>query len=375
MYLLPMFLLGAVSTIIRNKAQLLSTVVYSDQSNTFSTGLQTFPSNQSGTPRGFAQTLGATQGAPTSGTHVAGEFHTDSIGNIFVCRTAGTPGTWMQMGQQTGVMLPWTGTVTPTGYLMCDGGEYSRTTYSGLFAAICKGPATVTMTIATPSVITWTGHVLNNNDPVILYSTGSLPTGLAENTTYFVVNKATNTFQLANSPGAAAINTTGSQSGTHTALCMPYGNGAAGESATTFKVPDMRGRFIAGPDSVQGGTSANRLTSAGFDTLNYSRAIGRTGGSETHTMTSAELVAHTHTGTTGNESSNHTHSYNYPATAVGVDGTVNHTAVWASSYSGSNGSGTQSSNHTHSFTSASTGSTTAFTIVPPTLLTNWIIKD
>ena len=40
--MLPIFLLGAVSTVIRNKAQLLSTIAYTDQVNTFGSFLQTF---------------------------------------------------------------------------------------------------------------------------------------------------------------------------------------------------------------------------------------------------------------------------------------------------------------------------------------------
>lgn len=76
--------------------------------------------------------------------------------------------------------------------------------------------ATVTITIATPGVITWTGHNFLAGSPIVLTTTGALPTGLTAGTTYYVVNPAANTFQLAATPGGSAINTTGSQSGTHT---------------------------------------------------------------------------------------------------------------------------------------------------------------
>jgi len=36
----------------------------------------------------------------------------------------------------TGTMLPFAGTVAPTGFLLCDGSAVSRTTYAALFAAI-----------------------------------------------------------------------------------------------------------------------------------------------------------------------------------------------------------------------------------------------
>lgn len=76
--------------------------------------------------------------------------------------------------------------------------------------------STFTVTIASPGVVTWTAHPLSNNDAVILSTTGALPTGLTAGTVYYVVNKATNTFELSATKGGASINTSGSQSGTHT---------------------------------------------------------------------------------------------------------------------------------------------------------------
>lgn len=76
--------------------------------------------------------------------------------------------------------------------------------------------ATVTITIATPGVITWTAHGLENGDPVVLTTTGLLPTGLTPGTEYYVSGKTTNTFRLSLTPGAAEIDTSGSPSGVHT---------------------------------------------------------------------------------------------------------------------------------------------------------------
>lgn len=58
------------------------------------------------------------------------------------------------------------------------------------------------------------------------------------------------------------------------AIGTTYG---AGDGSTTFNLPDIRGRVIAGQDDM-GGTSANRLTVAGcgFD----GDVLGATGGSE-----------------------------------------------------------------------------------------------
>lgn len=94
----------------------------------------------------------------------------------------------------------------------------SGTSYSEGEKAIIGAPsATVTMTIAAPAVITWTANGLPNDTPVVLSTTGALPTGLTAGTVYYVVDRTTDTFRLSETPGGAPITTTGSQSGTHTA--------------------------------------------------------------------------------------------------------------------------------------------------------------
>jgi hypothetical protein len=78
-------------------------------------------------------------------------------------------------------------------------------------------PALSTITIASPAVVTTT-LTLTNGTPVILTNSGypsALPTGLVVGTTYYVKNVSGNTFNLAATPTGAAINTSGTQSGTH----------------------------------------------------------------------------------------------------------------------------------------------------------------
>lgn len=88
--------------------------------------------------------------------------------------------------------------------------------------------STVTMTIASPGVITWTGHQLHAGSSLTLTTTGALPTGLTANTQYFVGSISGNTFKLAttlaNMDAGTFINTSGSQSGTHTAHSPTYRN-------------------------------------------------------------------------------------------------------------------------------------------------------
>jgi microcystin-dependent protein len=66
----------------------------------------------------------------------------------------------------------------------------------------------------------------------------------------------------------------------------------SGDGSTTFNIPDLRGRVIAGQDDM-GGSSANRLTglAGGVD----GDVLGGFGGLETHTLLTAEMPSHTHT--------------------------------------------------------------------------------
>lgn len=73
---------------------------------------------------------------------------------------------------------------------------------------------TVTITIASPGVVTFVTAVPDNT-AIQLLTTGALPTGLVPGTVYYVVNASGNTCNLAATPGGTPIVTTGTQSGTH----------------------------------------------------------------------------------------------------------------------------------------------------------------
>lgn len=163
-------------------------------------------------------------------------------------------------GTPTGTVLWFAMNSAPSGYLKANGAAISRSTYASLFAALVKS-STVTMTIASPGVITWTAHGLSANDPVKFSTTGALPTGFTAGTTYYVVSASitTNTFQLSATAGGSAINTTGSQSGVHTAINAPHGNG---DGSTTFNIPDLRGEFPRGWDDSRGVDSNRSFGSA-----------------------------------------------------------------------------------------------------------------
>jgi len=73
----------------------------------------------------------------------------------------------------------------------------------------------------------------------------------------------------------------------------------AGDGSTTFGLPDLRGRTVAGIDNM-GGTAANRITSGGSGITGTT--LGASGGAETFTIGIAQMPSHSHvipsTGTT-----------------------------------------------------------------------------
>lgn len=84
------------------------------------------------------------------------------------------------------------------------------------FSTSVRASATNTMTIASPCVVTWTAHGCADGDPIYFTTTGALPTGVSANTVYYIKYIDANSFNLAATPGGSSINTSGSQSGTHT---------------------------------------------------------------------------------------------------------------------------------------------------------------
>lgn len=80
----------------------------------------------------------------------------------------------------------------------------------------------VTMTIASPCVVSWATHGQADGTPVVFTTTGNLPTGITASTVYYIINSTANTFQVSATLDGAPIVTTGSQSGTHTATTQVH---------------------------------------------------------------------------------------------------------------------------------------------------------
>lgn len=156
-----------------------------------------------------------------------------------------------------------------------------------------------------------------------------------------------------------------------------------GNGSTTFNIPDLRGRVVAGQDDM-GGTSANRLT--GLTGGLNGDVLGSTGGAEGHVLTEVQLAAHTHPAGNLDASTNHSHSLGTSgqAFAAGVSDTeyTSGTRVLRSGQSpavatvattnASTGAGSPTTNSVTGTTS-STGGNAAHNNVQPTAIANYLI--
>jgi microcystin-dependent protein len=170
-----------------------------------------------------------------------------------------------------------------------------------------------------------------------------------------------------------------------------------GDGTTTFNLPDLRGRGIAGADNM-GGTDAGRLSLA--------NTLGTSGGSETVTLTAAQsgVPAHSHANTVTNNTvstgagSPHTHIQdahaheihrsNSAATSVAPDASAHYriqvnTGAALTNTQGNVATNQNESAHTHSVTSNVAISNVNNSVAPaaeshsvlqPTMVLNYIIK-
>lgn len=156
--------------------------------------------------------------------------------------------------------------------------------------------ATVTITIASPAVVTYTGHGYSNTAPhadtcpITFTTSGALPTGLTAGTTYWVdpASITTNTFRVATSVANALagtdVTTTGTQSGTQTGTADAVMATATAKNITGLALTagdwDCGGVQIdapAGSTVVSGLTAAINTTT---DTLPLPTATGAYAGSQ-----------------------------------------------------------------------------------------------
>lgn len=177
--------------------------------------------------------------------------------------------------------------------------EYTAYSTTGAVVAgdrrqVVSPSGTVTFTIAAPCVMTWTQSQLPDNTAVKFTTSGALPTGITAGKIYYARRITDSTYYLASKPNGAPINTSGSQSGTHTGYATrhdvyealrPSAVVTGSISGTTMTVTAVTGGTLAVGMILSGaGVAANTTITA----------LGTgTGGTGTYTVSVSQTVAST----------------------------------------------------------------------------------
>lgn len=106
----------------------------------------------------------------------------------------------------------------PLRSIIVSGGDYPLVWSQNVYDDAEIHPLTsFTISIATPAVVTKANHGFSANDAITVTTTGALPTGLGGSNRYYVLatGLTADDFQFSLTAGGAAINTSGTQSGTH----------------------------------------------------------------------------------------------------------------------------------------------------------------
>lgn len=214
--------------------------------------------------------------------------------SVLIGRQSGSTGNFQEITLGAGLTMSGSGVLNTSG----SGLQVNTITYT-------QPTVTCTISIASPAVITVTAATLpRNGSPVRFTTTGALPTGLATGTTYWVVNASGSTYNVAATKGGTAINTSGTQSGTHTVQNAPYekptgllgvyirtigggGNGGAssGGSGTPTNTRGGGGGGAGGYAEgmftpAQLGTSETVTTGAIGSTSSFGSLLSATGGAD-----------------------------------------------------------------------------------------------
>lgn len=141
----------------------------------------------------------------------------------------------------------------------------------------------------------------------------------------------------------------------------------------TIALPDWRGQAL-GALADMGNTATTALTSTYFGT--DPTVLGAAGGVQSRGLGIANMVAHTHSGTTGVEDATHTHTTSVAGVLNGGSVSVGGGGSFFIPSTQNYTSGTESANHHHAFTtdSGSGMSATAFGIVGPMKLATVYLK-
>jgi microcystin-dependent protein len=209
---------------------------------------------------------------------------------------------------------------------------------SGIVDADITGPITGAGKVSGAALIAGTVPQTAFAPSVILVPTGAVMA--------FAMNSAPTGWLAAD--GSQHLKT-GTYAALFAAIGVTYGetNGSGGAGTTHFRVPDLRGRFVRG---------------AGSDGVATAGDFG--------VKQADSVITHTHSGTTGNDSPDHSHSYSVDNQAVqGFGGTGNiQDGLTAANTGGA------SVRHQHAFTSSTMSPAGATETRPANIAMLWCIK-
>jgi microcystin-dependent protein len=250
--------------------------------------------------------------------HVQNGFEIDELHDVNITtplagQTLGYNGTnWGNFygGVPTGAMMMWYTSSAPAGWQICDGSAAATSALAAVVGAnvpnltgripvgqkTATSVGTSTITIASPAVVTRSAHGLASGQLVYFTTSGALPTGLTANTRYYVRNATLNTFNLSTTPTGSIINTSGSQSGTHTLFSSDFADLGFGSGSVSHQLTISE--MAAHAHGPQGTTRFN----AGNTSVTRTRfAAGTSGGFAFQSGTQSDLLQISSTTTVGSD--------------------------------------------------------------------------
>ncbi len=247
----------------------------------------------------------------------------------------------------TGAILPFAGLTLPTGFLWCDGGSYSTTTYADLFAVVQYRYGGSGATFETPN--------LSGRAPLGATSVGPSAT---LGTTGGVSSVTLTTGNLpAHTHGVGTLATSNGGSHGHTASVSINNTNTAHTHGSGTLETTTSGSSHAHDISGESGlldfiVQRNIGTINGYIGSSVTSLPISIRGAETVSTVSEGTHTHNVTGSTGSMSDNATHNHTGTVSVVSV------------------------ADHTHGVTgsTASIGSGTSFSVQNPHETVNWIIK-
>jgi microcystin-dependent protein len=146
-------------------------------------------------------------------------------------------------------------------------------------------------------------------------------------------------------------------------LLARWGARFGGNGTTTMGVPDMREVAPYGKSNMGATITPGRITNYALTTL------GSFIGACLHVLTTGEMPSHTHTGTTGGQSNDHTHNAFTQNT-----GNAFQAGGFSGPFNAQQATTGTSADHSHNFTTAASGSGGSHDNVSPGVACNWIIR-